>query len=133
MELAGGCLCGAVRYAVRGVPFNATVCHCVDCRRAAGSPMVAWFTVRPGELAFTTGEPHRFVSSPGVERSFCGRCGTPLTFRHEGLDEVDVATCSLDDPGAVPPADHTRFAGKVDWVVTGDALPRYPGVRSPAG
>ena len=131
--LAGGCFCGHVRYVARGTPFNSTVCHCVDCRRAAGSPTVAWFTVRPGELEFTAGEPRRFASSPGAERSFCPQCGTPLTFRHEGLDEVDVTTCSLDDPDAVPPADHTRFAGKLGWDVPGDTLPRFPGKRPAPG
>ena len=70
--LPGGCLCGDVRYLVHGDPFNATICHCIDCRRAAGSPMVAWFTVRPGELAFTAGQPQRFDSSPGeIGRASC--------------------------------------------------------------
>ena len=95
--------------------------------------MVAWFTVRPDAFEFTAGEPRRFDSSPGAERSFCPRCGTPLTFRHTDLDEVDVTTCSLDDPGAVPPADHTRFARHVGWAVPGDTLPRYPGKRPAPG
>ena len=38
MTLAGGCMCGAVRYEADGAPFHATLCHCVDCRRAGGAP-----------------------------------------------------------------------------------------------
>ena len=31
LPLAGGCLCGAVRYEVRARPFFVYMCHCTDC------------------------------------------------------------------------------------------------------
>lgn len=123
----GGCFCGQVRYDAGGTPFNMTLCHCADCRRATGAPMVAWFTVRPAALRFTAGAPKRFASSTGVTRSFCAACGTTLTFQHDGIDEVDVTTCSLDDPLGLPPADHCQDAGRLDWVQLADGLPRYAG------
>jgi hypothetical protein len=46
MEHAGGCQCGAVRYAVEGDPLHHAVCHCADCRASAGAPMVAWLAVK---------------------------------------------------------------------------------------
>lgn len=127
-SLEGGCFCGRVRYVARGAPFHMTVCHCVDCRRAAGSPMVGWFSVHPGELAFAA-EPRRFESSPGKTRSFCPDCGTPLTFQ-DRPDAIDVTICSLDAPERLPPADHTRCAGQLAWVRLADGLPRHPGLRS---
>ena len=33
----GGCLCGAVRYTVRGEPFHVGRCHCAACRKRSGS------------------------------------------------------------------------------------------------
>ena len=33
----GGCLCGAVRYTVRGEPLHVGRCHCADCRKRSGS------------------------------------------------------------------------------------------------
>lgn len=33
----GGCLCGAVRYRVRGKPVVSVVCHCKFCQRRLGS------------------------------------------------------------------------------------------------
>ena len=130
--LTGGCLCGHVRYEARGTPFDVTVCHCADCRRVAGAPMVGWFTVRPTELVFASGRPRLFASSPGVQRGFCPTCGTPLTFRRTTLDEVDVTLCSLDMPDAVPPEDHVRVASKVAWIELGDMLPHHLGKRPPA-
>ena len=36
----GGCLCGAVRYQATGVPLVTGHCHCADCRRHNGAPVV---------------------------------------------------------------------------------------------
>ena len=131
MGLQGGCMCGAVRYEASGEPFNATLCHCVDCRRASGAPALAWFSVRKASLRWTRGSPARNASSPGVERLFCGRCGTQLTWHGAGAaDEIDVTICSLDDPDAVAPADHTFASRQVRWLHLADALPRYAMTRS---
>jgi hypothetical protein len=37
MELAGGCLCGAVRFRVTAEPLAAYYCHCSMCRKISGS------------------------------------------------------------------------------------------------
>jgi hypothetical protein len=41
------------------------------------------------------------------------------------LDEIDVTTCSLDDPDGLPPRDHTRTSSKLSWVELADQLPEY--------
>jgi hypothetical protein len=130
--LTGGCLCGHVRYAADGAPFHETICHCSVCRRAAGAPMVAWFSVPRAGFRVVAGTPARFASSARAERTFCPRCGTPLTFEARDLaDEVDVTTASLDDPEAVPPHDHTHTETRLRWVRLADGLPAYP-ERRPA-
>src|SRR5262249_14890443 len=40
MTMTGGCHCGAIRYALVGEPKFHALCHCTDCRRHAGAPMV---------------------------------------------------------------------------------------------
>lgn len=111
MGLEGGCSCGAVRYETEAVPFHRTLCHCIDCRRAAGAPAV-----------------HR--SSPQVERSFCAACGTPLSYRNDGYaHEIDVLTCTLDDPEAASPQDHTFASQRLGWLRVDDGMPVYPRSR----
>lgn len=127
----GGCQCGAVRYEVRGAISNETLCHCTFCRRVSGAPVVAWFSVPPDAFRLTRGRMKTFPSSPGVVRSFCADCGTPLTYQRDGLEELDVTTCSLDDPESAPPRDHTFTRSALGWAPVDDGLPRYPALREP--
>jgi hypothetical protein len=111
--------------------MHETVCHCTMCRRASGAPMVGWFTVARGTYRVVAGTPARYRSSPHAFRTFCGTCGTPLTFESTHYpQETDVTICSLVDPDQVPPRDHTRVATKLSWVTIDDGLPIYPEKRT---
>ncbi len=128
--LTGGCYCGMVRYQATGAIFHETSCHCSICRRTTGAPFVAWFSVPRAAFRLTGGEPARFRSSSKGERSFCARCGTQLTFAHADLpDEIDITTCSLDEPNALPPKDHTWISSRLDWIALADGLPGHPQAR----
>jgi hypothetical protein len=123
----GGCLCGALRYRVTGPSSAPTLCHCRSCRRAAGSPVVAWVTFPIAAFAFVAGEPVSFRSSPPVTRTFCGTCGTPLTYAHDRLpNEIDITTCSLDDPEAYPPRDQVWTSHELSWWPGVEQLPSFP-------
>lgn len=128
--LTGGCFCGTIRYEAHGVPFHATLCHCSDCRRAAGAPVVAWFSVATGDYRVVRGRPTVFASSPGAERSFCPACGTSLTFQSmASRNEIDVTLSSLDRPDDLPPADNTGTASRLRWWSLVEGLPDYPTTR----
>lgn len=122
----GGCLCGRVRYRAVGSPFNLTNCHCIICRRASGAAFVSWASFRSSGFTFVNCEPAGFKSSPKAVRTFCPNCGTPLTFQLlKKLDEIDVTICSLDNPEALAPKDHTWTIRRLSWVKLADGLPSY--------
>jgi hypothetical protein len=129
--IEGGCLCGGVRYrATRSVAVPA-YCHCRSCRRASGAPVVAWITVACDDFGFTQGEPRSYRSSPHVLRTFCPRCGTPLTYANDKYpDSLDVTTASLDAPEKLPPRDHVWTSHAISWLQLGDSLPRYAKFRT---
>lgn len=128
--LNGACYCGWVRYEAKGTPFDETNCHCSICRRTSGAPFLTWFTVPRSQFRLLSGEPTRFSSSPKATRSFCPRCGTQISFEHADLpDEIDVTTCSLDDPNLVPPRDHIHTSSKIRWIHLCDQLPEYAANR----
>ena len=128
--MTGGCQCGAVRYAVAGEPIKSGICHCETCRRIASAPSLPFVGVRSANFRFTCGSPVDYVSSPGVIRSFCGRCGSPVTYRRDDTpEELDIMTVSLDDPNAAPPAFHVWTSEALAWDRSADDLPSFPRER----
>jgi hypothetical protein len=125
--IEGGCLCGEVRYRVSGQSLSRSLCHCRTCRLASGAPSVAWVVFRSSDFEFIAGQPNSFNSSPGVVRTFCGRCGTPLTYQQTSkTDTIDVTTVTLDVAGEFAPTREVWTEHKVAWERLNDALQHYP-------
>jgi hypothetical protein len=127
----GQCLCGAIRYQLSGEPKVVALCHCSDCRRSAGAPLVAWAMFPESALTVTKGQPKTINLSGTAIRSFCAECGSGLFYRNvatfPGL--VDVQTSTLDDPDALPPTLQMQVAERIKWMNHVHELPefeRYP-------
>jgi hypothetical protein len=133
MSLQGGCHCGAVRYEVSGEPQHVALCHCTDCRKSAGAPMVAWAAFAEAEFTLLRGELTTFNSSGESVRSFCSKCGTGIASRNAEFlpGVVDIQSATLDDPNALPAGAHIQTAERIDWMAEAHCLPefqRYPGM-----
>lgn len=128
----GRCQCGAIHYEVQGDPVYSALCHCSDCRKSAGAPMVGW-ALFPDNLVTVTGEASVYQSSDNVTRHFCGKCGTGLFYRNAVIfpGMVDVQTATLDDQSAFPPAIHVQYAEAAPWMAKAHELPRFE--RYPQG
>lgn len=125
---SGRCRCGAIRFAYKGAPRWVAHCHCESCRRATSSAFATYVGVEATNFGYLSGEEllERYSSSPGVVRSFCSRCGSPLTFVGEKwADEVHIYAGALDEPGAVTPKAHVNFAEALPWADIHDDLPRF--------
>ena len=128
---SGGCCCGDVKYEATGKSVLVEFCHCRSCRHAAGAPLMAWAAFRRGEFAVTAGNCAAYESSPGVVRTFCGRCGTSLTLADKRFpDEIYVSVGSFDDPEELPPEFHIWRSNRISWLETSDHLPRYVQFRA---
>ena len=132
MTITGGCHCGAICYSIEGAALTHALCHCTDCRRSSGAPMVAWAAFADGDLTVTQGSPKTINSSGSAMRSFCAACGTGLFYRNaEALPGiVDIQSATLDDPDALPPTAHIQTAERLDWMRHAHELPtfeRFPG------
>ncbi len=114
MELTGRCYCGAVRYRATRAPEEVDTCYCADCARVIGSVVTVWARFPTRSFEFTHGEPVRFESSPGIIRTFCGRCGTSLTYHYRSGEQVDVSTATLENPSEFPPTSHGP--GRPAWM-----------------
>ena len=131
MTRSGQCLCGAIRYQLAGEPKSVAVCHCNDCRRSAGAPMVSWAMFPEAALTVTKGQPKTINSSGTAMRSFCADCGSGLFYRNAVVlpGIVDIQSSTLDDPEALPPAVQIQTAERLAWMKHVNELPafeRYP-------
>lgn len=132
MTHTGRCHCGAIHYEVSGDPMHVALCHCSDCRRSSGSPMVAWAAFTETALVVTKGRPKKINSSGAAMRSFCADCGTGLFYHNAEVlpGIVDIQSATLDDPNRFPPLVHIQTAERLDWMKDLDSLPafeRFPG------
>ncbi|MEP7348763.1 MAG: GFA family protein [Sphingorhabdus sp.] len=132
MGYQGGCQCGAVRYEVHGEPQHVALCHCTDCRKSAGAPMVAWAAFAENEFALLAGELTTFNSSGTAMRSFCPKCGTGIAYRNAEFlpGIVDIQAATLDEPDALPADAHIQTAERIGWMASAHTLPefeRFPG------
>lgn len=133
MTLQGGCQCGAVRYEVNGIPQHVALCHCSDCRKSAGAPLVAWAAFAESEFTLLQGDLTIFNSSGNALRSFCPTCGTGIAYRNAEFlpGIVDIQSATLDDPNALPAGAHIQIAERIGWMAEAHSLPefqRFPGM-----
>jgi len=128
--ITGHCLCRAVEFAYDGEPKWTLNCHCESCRRATSSPMATWISVPLSSFRFTSARPSYYASSQGVRRSFCAKCGSPLTYENERIPgEIHILAVALSDAGKVQPTAHLFVEDQLPWFEAADELPRYAKTR----
>jgi hypothetical protein len=127
MTITGGCHCGAIRYEARGEALTHALCHCTDCRRHAGAPMVGWTMYAEAAVTITRGTPRVYASSEHGRRHFCPDCGTGLFYANAAMlpGIIDVQSSTCDDPSAVPPRIHIQTAERLPWMTRLDELPEF--------
>jgi len=122
----GHCLCGAIQYEYSGEPTLVVHCHCESCRRHTGSPVATFVLVPRTALRITGGQPREFASSPGVRRSFCETCGSPIYYHTDRRPEIiDLFAGTLSDPSTLAPQLHVHTAEQLPWFELLDDLPRH--------
>jgi ADP-ribosyl-[dinitrogen reductase] hydrolase len=124
----GGCLCGAIRYEVRGAIGPLGNCHCVQCQKSNATAFATTARVARRDFEWIRGEAslRSFESSPGKRRFFCGTCGSQLLAAWDHESEVILRIGSLsDDPGSKPVV-HIWTEEQASWYRIEDALPRLP-------
>lgn len=124
----GGCLCGGVRYEIRGAIGPVTLCHCAQCRKAQGGAHVAAAPVASADFHLVAGADllAAWESSPGKERVFCRRCGSPILSRRRADPAgLRLRIGTLDTPLGRRPAAHIWVSDKADWDIIEDTIAQY--------
>jgi len=121
----GGCLCGAVRYAIGGAMRPVVACHCAQCRKTSGN-FVAATAVHEDDLRIEGEDNLRwFRSSAWARRGFCGTCGSNLFWKRDGDAHVSIMAGTLDGATGLRTAAHIFVADKGDYYDIGGDAPRH--------
>jgi hypothetical protein len=123
----GGCLCGAVKYEIRGEIGTGFFCHCARCRKATGSAFAASALVATKDFVVVQGEDAlKSFSVAGVHRVFCAHCGSPIISRRDAQpDFVRVRLGTVETPLERGPQGHIYVDSKANWFEIHDDLPQY--------
>ena len=122
----GYCLCGSIEYVVTGEPIWCGHCHCESCRRHTGGAVATFVAFTNESFELVQGALNTFESSPGVQRSFCGKCGSPISYQSKGIpDEIHLFLGSLANPESYKPVSHVFCREKLPWLEIADDGERY--------
>ncbi len=121
---SGSCLCGAVRFDVRGTLPPPDGCHCQACRKTSGHFFTS--TDVPRDHVTVQGEQHLtwFQSSEKVRRGFCSTCGASLFWDPIHHDWIGVAMGAFDTPTETQLGIHVFVREKGDYYTITDGLPQ---------
>jgi hypothetical protein len=123
----GRCLCGAVRYEVRGPLRDVVLCHCVECARWGGY-LGAFAAARPNDLRLLDDAALVWITSPASDRharrAFCGACGSSLFWEPADRDRIGIAAGTLDRPTGLRLAGRWYTHDAADYDRLQDDLPR---------
>ena len=125
----GRCLCGAVRYEVRGPLQDVLICHCAECRRWHGH-ISAFTAARREDLLLDDEHAVRWIDSPASDaharRGFCGACGSSLFWDAPGRETISIAAGTLDGSVALHVAGHIFVSARAAYDdLPDDGLPRH--------
>lgn len=124
---SGSCLCGKIRYEVRGELGASVYCHCSRCRKANGSVVAFNAPAAAQDFVVVAGE--QFLKSfdqSEVKRFFCSNCGSQLFSRRSSApDLVRLRLGTLDVMPASGPQAHIFVDSKVDWFEIHDTAPQF--------
>ena len=117
----GGCLCGAVRYVIKGEPVAAAICHCKHCQKAGGT--LFSFNLFVNEADYEQQGKTMVYEDKGDSgqpsyRHFCGSCGSPVITKVATLPaQLLVKAGTLDSmEGLQPPQIEIYTERAVQWL-----------------
>jgi len=122
----GGCLCGAVRYELRGPLRDVLACYCGQCQKTTGNFVAATAVSRDRLQMLNEVGLSWYASSPGIRRGFCQNCGGNLFWEMEGEGNISVMAGTLDDSSHLKTVGHIFVEYKAAFHHIPSGAPSHP-------
>ncbi|MBW4980315.1 GFA family protein [Marinobacter adhaerens] len=115
----GECLCGEVKFEIKGYLPNLYQCHCSLCRKVTGSSANAATLVTQKDFRWLSGQDKisSFQKPTGYRSDFCSVCGSPVPNQLRGMELVWVPAGLLEESfeTAVAVNVHLHMGSAASW------------------
>ncbi|MEM9332883.1 MAG: GFA family protein [Pseudomonadota bacterium] len=126
----GHCRCESVVISVTSEPEVSVYCHCDDCRRSTGAPIIAAVGMPGVSVTWEARDTLTRYVHGTCTRTFCNRCGTPIAQEHESAPHlIFFYTAFMDEPDKFPPTYHSFEGQQISWLHLTDDLDRCDKTR----
>ena len=125
MEIEGSCLCGGIKFVVRGPFPGITQCHCSLCRKCSGAAAIAKVVVPSSQIrSRISGEDlvASYERPSGYGNTFCKTCGCPAPVAVRKRTKYAIPAGLLANSPELKVAEHIFVGSKAHWdIIGGDA------------
>jgi hypothetical protein len=125
---SGSCLCQSIQFTITGELGPTMICHCTHCRKGSGTGFAMNALINKPDFNVIQGKQYisEYESSPGVFRTFCQTCGSPLySYRTNAVDTLRLKVGTLDSDMTIEPKAHIFVGSKASWDVINDDIDQY--------
>ena len=121
IELSGSCLCGAVKYVIKGETKRFYQCQCKRCRKSGGAGSASNLLITPKtSITWSSGESfmvrYKAIRSSDYCHKFCLQCGSSMPQTLPTLDAVLVPLGSLDTEADDSLSSNMFGASHMEWI-----------------
>jgi len=121
----GGCLCGSVRYEVKGQLRDIVNCHCGICQKLHGN-FGPHTKAKKANIKITNSKGLSwFKTSKVARRGFCCECGSSLFWEPFEQDATGIIAGTLDDHTGLKTMGHIFVSEKADFYEIKDSSPQF--------
>ena len=124
----GACLCGSVRFEVKGKINKFCFCHCLRCRRSTGSAHASNIFMEPKDIKWLTGEEkikrYDLPEADRFSKQFCSDCGSLVPHVSRDRKRLSIPAGTLEQNIDANPQKNIFWDSKAKWYESGLDAPR---------
>lgn len=128
----GFCRCNGVRMEASGTTDFQGYCHCDDCRRSSGAPVLAFAGYEKTKIKWTADATLTRWQNGPFARLFCEACGSPVAYTDEQADDMIFFYVGfMENAEAFAPEHHSYNGERLEWLTLADSLPQFDDTSYP--
>lgn len=129
-HLAGGCICGAVKFSIEDSFKAFYQCHCKQCQKLTGSAFASNIFTDPDNIEWLSGQDSitNYVHpSRDFSKSFCKACGSAVPFVNKTRTSLIVPAGSLNEFPEIRPQANIFTSEEACWLKQGALAANFSG------